>query len=105
MSPQDKTSSPLDAFLKQQQQLQHEDCDRPACKDTADAISAALDRLKKTTTTKTSNGNSTSASTRTKEQIAAKECPPSKGMIGDATWTFLHSMVSIDVYMCVCVCV
>eukprot|EP00557_Chaetoceros_sp_GSL56_P012419 CAMPEP_0176481646 /NCGR_PEP_ID=MMETSP0200_2-20121128/2938_1 /TAXON_ID=947934 /ORGANISM="Chaetoceros sp., Strain GSL56" /LENGTH=177 /DNA_ID=CAMNT_0017877879 /DNA_START=6 /DNA_END=539 /DNA_ORIENTATION=- len=83
MSPQDKTSSPLDAFLKQQKQQSHqEDCDRPACKDTVDAMSSALNRLK----------NKAAAPNNSPSPM--KECPPSKGVIGDSAWTFLHSMVA-----------
>jgi hypothetical protein len=87
--------SPLDAFLKQQQ----EDCDRPACKDTADAISSALNRLKKANIPTKEVVNRTTISNPTSSSSSSsptKECPPSKGVIGDSTWTFLHSMVRKD---------
>lgn len=69
--------SPLDMFMKQQ-----EDCDRPACEDTVNALNSALSRL-----------NMKSGGDEKKSVKAKVECPPSKSLLGDSSWNLLHSMV------------
>lgn len=69
--------SPLDMFMKQQ-----EDCDRPACEDTVNALNSALSRL-----------NMKSGGDKKKSVKAKVECPPSKSLLGDSSWNLLHSMV------------
>ena len=68
--------SPLDMFMKQQ-----EDCDRPACEDTVNALNSALSRL---------NMKSADEKNSVKDKV---ECPPSKSLLGDSSWNLLHSMV------------
>jgi FAD-linked sulfhydryl oxidase len=70
--------SPLDMFMKQQ-----EDCDRPACEDTVNALNSALSRL-----------NMKSGGDEKKSVKAKVECPPSKSLLGDSSWNLLHSMVA-----------
>lgn len=67
-----------------------EDCDRPACDDTKSALSSALNRLNK------NKGKDVlpTASASKQESISPKECPPSKSVIGDSTWTLMHSMTA-----------
>lgn len=77
--PQDK-KSPLDMFLQQQ-----EDCDRPACEDTVNALSSALHRLNKK--------KEASSESIDKGISSSKMCPPTKDVIGSSSWTLLHSMV------------
>ena len=89
MTKQDKPST-LDMFMKIQ-----EDCDRPACDDTKSALSSALNRLNK------NKGKDVlpTASASKQESISPKECPPSKSVIGDSTWTLMHSMVSNESFI------
>lgn len=70
-------SSPLDMFMKQQ-----EDCDRPACEDTVNALNSALNRL-----------NMKNSIDERKTVKGKVECPPSKSLLGDSSWNLLHSMV------------
>mmetsp|Transcript_25727 Transcript_25727/g.38006 ORF Transcript_25727/g.38006 Transcript_25727/m.38006 type:complete len:164 (-) Transcript_25727:37-528(-) len=52
-----------------------DDCDRPACDDVVDAMSAAIGRVQQ----------------KQKQNV---ECPPSSPELGRASWTLLHSMVA-----------
>lgn len=75
-------NSPLDMFLNQQ-----DDCERPACEDTVNALSSALNRLNK-------KNESPTKKSETNAQATTVSCPPSKDVIGSSSWTLLHSMVS-----------
>lgn len=83
--PQDKKSL-LDTFLNKQ-----DDCDRPACEDTVNALSSALSRLNK----KKEDDSQSKAMVGSRSTASATECPPTKDVIGSSSWTLLHSMVRI----------
>jgi mitochondrial FAD-linked sulfhydryl oxidase len=53
-----------------------DDCDRPACEDTASALSAALKHSANTVKTTTT------------------ACPPTKNALGSSSWDLLHSMAA-----------
>ncbi|CAB9507956.1 linked sulfhydryl oxidase ALR [Seminavis robusta] len=59
-----------------------DDCDRPACEDTASALSAALKHASKQ---KSPKSNSTST---------ISNCPPTKNALGTNSWSLLHSMAA-----------
>mmetsp|Transcript_13412 Transcript_13412/g.22838 ORF Transcript_13412/g.22838 Transcript_13412/m.22838 type:complete len:173 (-) Transcript_13412:1009-1527(-) len=55
-----------------------DDCDRPACSDTMEALSQAMKRME------------------TKQSVPgpSTECPPNSPELGRASWTLLHSMAA-----------
>ena len=60
-----------------------DDCDRPACQDTASALQSAFRNM----TQKSSISNSSGSSNR-------EQCPPDVAKLGAAGWTILHSMAA-----------
>lgn len=75
--------SPLDMFLKKQ-----EDCERPACEDTVSALSSAMNRINKI---KNKGPGAGAGAATTTPKLA---CPPTKDAIGRSSWNLLHSMTA-----------
>jgi mitochondrial FAD-linked sulfhydryl oxidase len=73
-----KKSLPSKGFSKVKNIL--DDCDRPACEDTASALAAAMKHSAKTANT-----------AKTTTTIA---CPPTKGALGKSSWDLLHSIAA-----------
>lgn len=86
MSEKDK-STPFDDFFKK-----HEDCDRPACKDTVSALQSAMNRLKTNESTKNMKLSTDSGS----EKELNVECPPTSRLLGTSSWNLLHAMVCLS---------
>ena len=98
-------SSPLAPFLKS---IGGDDCDRPACDDTKSALSAALERIGRASSSSSTSGEKTVKSSQVKgmssdtttftaandASVGYNACPPTRDEIGTSTWSLLHSMAA-----------